>query len=1172
MLLKPTTIYVNADGNVLEQSRKTIYRYSDINEIRLVTPLAVEGGMRVNFLLGNGVTIEQKVMTAVTTTETVNGEEWNVWSYRPTNVITATITAQNVATLQLSFTQITVVGGKTFGNTFGTTTLSIAPTIEGPEPTLADATALDELQDDITALTSALTSKVDENLSGYSTLTVTDEDATFVYVNYNGGSYKVSLQSWINLVNAQFTGLVTRVQTLEGRVNQDVRTSASPQFVATTIGGTSLTSAKIAGYDTHVGITNGNPHGVDKADLALENVTNHAQVKKAASSTDGRVPKWSGTAGDAIVDGFDVKTTITDSDTDLPTGKAVKTALNGKMAADAITFITSGTETGKISSASLPSYVDDVIEVSTFAGLPATGESGKIYYVTESNITYRWTGNSYVNLVGDASQTGVTTTSFAKKLSAADNTVQKALDTLDDHTHTYEQITEKPDIYTEDEVDLLLADKVDVTALSSSIILYPTTTASDVSGYFVLAEDNTQAATNVPTGVVSNAAFPAIDDPNIETLALAKLVADAGLFIGNPGVINITVLGEIRKTAGGNNQGADFIFRVFKRDSLGNETLVTESNPTKTVTAESYEEFFASALLNNGEFVATDRLVYKFYGRNIGGGSPQFEFLFGGDNPVRALLPLPVNVTLQANRVSFDPSTSDLTSTNVQDAIVELDELLEEGLTVITVPEYTIVAADDGSGGFTYDLAGATVTGTKDGSKFVFTLPQDVEYETGTNRLSIKVDGSDGALKRLFYGADTELTEPSTTTFAIDYALADGDKVFAKVFQSLATVTLNIADGSVTQSKIANGAVTTNKIAANAVELTKIQEIPTARILGNDSGANGVVEALTAAEAKTLLGLENVSNTADASKPVSQAQQIEFDKVNNATEFISATNSVNSDFVTTLTNGLTPNAILTVKFPASAADDTQQARLSIDGGSSYFIIQNSAGTDLLGSSVTNKTLSVVYSSGTSRFVTLAPQEIAYTAFGWGNHASAGYLTTLALDGLSDVDVSGVTNGQALVYDDATSTWIPGEGGGGASVTVSDTAPDPAEIGDLWFDSTLSALFIYYNDGNSTQWVEVTYQQDYAEVANYSTTIAAADTWTDQTGYFTLGKTVTGIVDTDKPIADLNLSAATVSNVADIQAAWATIYRVVTTANTVTFYALEDPTFPENAVIDLQVVR
>jgi hypothetical protein len=116
------------------------------------------------------------------------------------------------------------------------------------------------------------------------------------------------------------------------------------------------------------------------------------------------------------------------------------------------------------------------------------------------------------------------------------------------------------------------------------------------------------------------------------------------------------------------------------------------------------------------------------------------------------------------------------------------------------------------------------------------------------------------------------------------------------------------------------------------------------------------------------------------------------------------------------------------------------------------------------------------------------------------------------------------------------------------------------------------LFIYYNDGDSTQWVEVTYEQDYAEVGFFDTTIAAADTWTDQTGFFTLQKTVSGITATDKPVVDLDLSAATVAEVADIQAAWATIYRVVTGTDTVTFYALEDPTFPEDTDISIQVVK
>jgi hypothetical protein len=226
MILKPTTIYVDLNGDVLEQSRKSIYRYSDINEIRLVTPLAVQGGMRVNFLLSNGVTIEQKTMTALTEKETVNGEEWNVWSYRPTNVITATLTAQSVVSLQLSFTQITIVEGKTFGNTFGTVTLSINPTIEGPEPTLEDATALDTLQNNISSLTSQLTNKVDKDISGYTTLSVIDEDESFVYVYYNGGSYKVSLQQWIELVNEQFTTFSQRLATLEEWIDQDVSIGA----------------------------------------------------------------------------------------------------------------------------------------------------------------------------------------------------------------------------------------------------------------------------------------------------------------------------------------------------------------------------------------------------------------------------------------------------------------------------------------------------------------------------------------------------------------------------------------------------------------------------------------------------------------------------------------------------------------------------------------------------------------------------------------------------------------------------------------------------------------------------------------------------------------------------------------------------------------------------------
>jgi len=42
--------------------------------------------------------------------------------------------------------------------------------------------------------------------------------------------------------------------------------------------------------------------------------------------------------------------------------------------------------------------------------------------------------------------------------------------------------------------------------------------------------------------------------------------------------------------------------------------------------------------------------------------------------------------------------------------------------------------------------------------------------------------------------------------------------------------------------------------------------------------------------------------------------------------------------------------------------------------------------------------------------------------------------------------------------------------GGASISVGDTPPGSPTAGALWWNSVLGSLFIYYNDGNTTQWV------------------------------------------------------------------------------------------------------
>ncbi len=137
-----------------------------------------------------------------------------------------------------------------------------------------------------------------------------------------------------------------------------------------------------------------NPHNVTKAQLALGNVDNTADLDK-------------------------------------PVSTAAQTALNAKVdesregQANGIATLDGG---GKVPSAQLPAYVDDVEEYASFAAFPATGETGKIYVAQDTNKTYRWGGSSYTYITSGAvdsvaGKTGVVTLVKADVgLSNVDNT------------------------------------------------------------------------------------------------------------------------------------------------------------------------------------------------------------------------------------------------------------------------------------------------------------------------------------------------------------------------------------------------------------------------------------------------------------------------------------------------------------------------------------------------------------------------------------------------------------------------------------------------------------------------------------------------------------------------------------------------------------------------------
>ncbi len=96
---------------------------------------------------------------------------------------------------------------------------------------------------------------------------------------------------------------------------------------------------------------------------------------------------------------------------------------------------------------------------------------------------------------------------------------------------------------------------------------------------------------------------------------------------------------------------------------------------------------------------------------------------------------------------------------------------------------------------------------------------------------------------------------------------------------------------------------------------------------------------------------------------------------------------------------------------------------------------------------------------------------------------------------------------------------------------------------------------------------------YATTALYTTTVtgsAGSSDWTGS-GPYIATKTVSGLLANDTPIVDIDLSGASYSDVTDIGAEWATVYRVeASSANTLKVYATAEPA--KSFSLQIKVVR
>ena len=108
-----------------------------------------------------------------------------------------------------------------------------------------------------------------------------------------------------------------------------------------------------------------------------------------------------------------------------------------------------------------------------------------------------------------------------------------------------------------------------------------------------------------------------------------------------------------------------------------------------------------------------------------------------------------------------------------------------------------------------------------------------------------------------------------------------------------------------------------------------------------------------------------------------------------------------------------------------------------------------------------------------------------SAYNWGNHANAGYLTSNAIV-VADIAPASPTSGDLwwdtnsgvlkVYYQDVdTSQWVDASPTAssvqGAKVITSDLPPMNPVQGDLWWNSSEGSLKVYFSDGDSNQWVD-----------------------------------------------------------------------------------------------------